>query len=133
MPSQSISYRLERRLQGLRRFTDGDAVLRTPGRLRSPYGETEWLALGNEARRAHLSERLTEELLAETATSSLPAAASAPVEPNAVSPAAVEKPTADTRPEYVAGRSYLPCSDGCGKFYRARPDRPGFRYCPRKK
>ncbi|MWV50029.1 hypothetical protein GRS96_12190 [Rathayibacter sp. VKM Ac-2803] len=116
MTSEAIAQRAAKRASGLRRFSLGEDIRRTPARLRAPFDETQWIALGNAERRAHIVALITAELAAE----------------EAATPSAPPTPAEATAPvrEYEPGRSYLPCADGCGAFHPGRPGRSGLRYCP---
>lgn len=126
MSSLTYEVRLERRIRALSRFAEGPAVLAIPRALLTPYSKAEWRALQPSVRRAHLETRAAEEVLAEDR------APLAPAKLERQMPSVPQPPAISARPEFIAGRYYVACCDGCGTWYRAKPGRAIRRLCAGK-
>lgn len=124
-------------MRTLARFTTTEAR-NTPAALRYPHNRGAWLALSEEARRAHIMRILTEQITAEEADK-LAARQQAEAEAKkAPGPTPEEAPAPS--PEYApapapsrahTSRYVVACIGGCGEFIPATSTKPVLVRCER--
>lgn len=128
--SVTIERRVASRMRRLSRFTLGERVVETPVKLRAPHSVPEWRKLTYDARLAHLSARVREQVVAEYVAENKAHAPSAEEGP---APAAPDTPTPAPAPASAprAQRLVVSCAAGCGTFHPAQSIRPALVTCRR--